>query len=213
MIKGLIFDMDGLILDTEKLYNKFTKKACADFGFDLSDTAALSLRSLSGENAKKRFFEIFGEEFDYFKVRQHRIKLMDDYIERYGVDPKPGAREFLCAAKDKGYKLSTATTSPYVRTERLLKLVGLFEMFDAFACGDMVALSKPEPDIYLLAAKKLSLDTSECMGFEDSPNGIESMIRAGVRPVMIPDLSEPDDELKEKLFALRTSFFEAFDLL
>lgn len=213
MIKGLIFDMDGLILDTEKLYNIFWKVACRDFGYNLTDSAALSLRSLSGENAKKRFFDLFGEKFDYKAVREHRIELMDKYIEKNGVDIKPGAKELLSYAKEKGYKTSTATTSPLLRTKNVLKLSGLDIYFDELVCGDMVSRSKPAPDIYLLAAKKLGLDVSECLGFEDSPNGINSIVAAGMKAVMIPDLSEPDKEVRDKLFAFRKDLFEAMDLL
>lgn len=213
MIKGLIFDMDGLILDTEKLYNIFWKAACSDFGYCLDDSAALSLRSLSGENAKKRFLDLFGEEFDYKAVRAHRIELMDKYIEQNGVDIKPGAKELLSYAKQKGYKTSTATTSPLARTKSVLKLSGLDIYFDELVCGDMVKYSKPAPDIYLLAAKKLELDVSECLGFEDSPNGVNAIANAGMKAVMIPDLSEPDDNVRNMLFALRKNLFEAMDLL
>lgn len=213
MIKGLILDMDGLILDTEKLYNIFWKAACNDFGFHLDEQEALSLRSLSGDNAKKRFFDLFGEKFDYKAVRAHRIKLMDKYIEQNGVDIKPGANEFLSCAKQKGYKISTATTSPLLRTKNVLKLTGLDIYFDELVCGDMVSHSKPAPDIYLLAAKKLGLDVNECLGFEDSPNGVNAIAAAGMKAVMIPDLSEPDDEIKKKLFALRKNLFDAKDLL
>lgn len=213
MIKGLILDMDGLILDTEKLYNIFWKAVCSDFGFHLDEQEALSLRSLSGDNAKKRFFDLFGEKFDYKAVRAHRIKLMDKYIEKNGVDIKPGANEFLSYAKQKGYKTSTATTSPLLRTKNILKLTGLDIYFDELVCGDMVSHSKPAPDIYLLAAKKLGLDVNECLGFEDSPNGVNAIAAAGMKAVMIPDLSEPDDEIKKKLFALRKNLFDAKDLL
>ena len=138
---------------------------------------------------------------------------MDKYIEQNGVDIKPGAKELLSYAKQKGYKTSTATTSPLLRTKSVLRRSGLDIYFDELVCGDMVSRSKPAPDIYLLAAKKLGLDVSECLGFEDSPNGVNAIVASGMKAVMIPDLSEPDDEVRDMLFALRKDLFEAMDLL
>lgn len=213
MIKGFIFDLDGLLLDTEKLYNVFWKKACADFGFTLSNENALSVRSMTGENAKRRFAEFFGESFDYSAVRARRIKLMDEFIKQNGVLKKQGATELLKAARARKIRLCTATTSPFKRAERLLKRTGLFEFFDEFACGDMVKNSKPAPDIYLLATKKLKLSVEECIGFEDSPNGIKACAAAGIKAVMIPDLTDPDPETKALTFRIYNSLTDAMELL
>ena len=191
---GIIFDMDGVLVDSERLYMRFWQEACASQGFNLTYEMALSLRSNSPEAAIPKFFRWFGESADYYAIRGLRRKLMADYIDLHGVDLKPGAKEILDYIKQKGLKTAVATASPVKRAKHYLEPHGLFEKFDAVVSGATIARSKPEPDIYLEAARLLDLSPSECIAVEDSPSGIVSAKTAGCFTVMIPDLTQPDKE-------------------
>lgn len=194
-IKGLIFDMDGLMLDTEKLLLKFWIQSANEFGFDMKREHVLGIRSLAAKYAIPKLQDIFGKSFDYYEVRKRRIELMNKYIEENGVEKKPGLDVLLEYLKIHGYKIAVATATDKPRAEIYLKSVGVLDYFDVMVCGPMVENGKPEPDIYLKACELLKLKPSECLALEDSPNGIISAYRAGCKPVMIPDLSQPDEEI------------------
>ncbi|MBQ1815163.1 MAG: HAD family phosphatase, partial [Ruminococcus sp.] len=110
--KGIISDMDGVILDTEKLYVRFWREAASFYGFPMTLEHALGIRSLSGKLAEEKLQGWFGKEFDYNAVRQKRIELMDEFVNQNGVEPKPGAKALLSYIKDNGYALALATATP-----------------------------------------------------------------------------------------------------
>ena len=207
-IKAVIFDMDGIILDTETLLEKYRRAAAKEFGFEMSREQALELRSLAGEYASPLLKKYFGEGFDYAVVRNRRKQLMEEDIAQNGLKKKKGAEEALEYIKKLGLKRALATATDIERAEKYLKKVELYDKFDCVCCGPMVKHGKPSPDIYLLAAEKLGLSPEECAAVEDSPNGITSAYRAGMKPIMVPDLSEPDEELKKLLYKKCGSLLE-----
>ena len=207
-IKAVIFDMDGTIFDTEILLEKYWRKAAADFGFNMSHEQALELRSLAGEYASPFLKKYFGESFDYTSVRSRRKQLMDEEVTKSGLKKKKGADEALEYIKKLGLKRALATATDIERAEKYLKAAGLFDKLDCVCCGSMVKHGKPSPDIYLLAAETLGLSPAECVAVEDSPNGITSAYKAGMLPIMIPDLSEPDENLKKLLYKRCDSLLE-----
>ncbi|MGN0506954.1 MAG: HAD family hydrolase [Lachnospiraceae bacterium] len=201
IIKGILFDMDGLVLDTEKLYTRFWQEAAQAFGYPMTRVQALGMRSLNRGAGLAKLQSYFGDTVDYEAIRAKRIALMNAFIEKEGVEVKPGIRELLAYLKEKGIKTAIATSSPLERTTEYLTSVGLEREFDRLVSGYMVERGKPEPDIYLYAAKELGLALSECMVLEDSPAGLLAAKRAGCLPVMIPDQDEPDEETKKLLYA------------
>lgn len=200
-IKGLLFDMDGLILDTEKLYTRFWQEAANALGYPMTREQALGMRSLSREFGAAKLQSYFDKPVSYEEVRLKRIELMNAFIEKEGVEAKAGVQELVAYLKEKGIKAAIATSSPLDRTEEYLKSVGLENAFDKLISGYMVKKGKPEPDIYELAASELGLTPQECLALEDSPSGILSASRAGCFPVMIPDQDQPTEETKALLFA------------
>ena len=201
-IRGVIFDMDGVILDTEKLYTRFWREASGFYGFPMSLEQALGMRSLGPEDGKARILSYFGPGADYRAIRDKRVELMADFIEQEGILPKPGVRELMAYLKGKGIKTAIATSSPAHRARKHLASVGFDVLFDQICSGHEVANPKPAPDLYIHAAEKLGLAPEECLAVEDSPTGLRSAHDAGCHAVMIPDMDQPDGVTLSLLFAL-----------
>ncbi|MBR5091407.1 MAG: HAD family phosphatase [Ruminiclostridium sp.] len=201
-IKAVVFDLDGTLLDTEKLLFRYWREAAARFGYDMSPEQALTLRSLTHRLVQPLFTEWFGEGCDYKELRSCRMKLMQEHIDRYGVETKPGARELLTFLGEHGYMRAIATATDVERAGRLLKTACIDGFFDRIVCASMVEWGKPRPDIYIYAAQQLGLSPDECIAAEDSPNGVISAHDAGCFTVMIPDLTQPDDGLRPYISAV-----------
>ncbi len=209
MIKAVIFDMDGTLIDTEKYYRRFWPMALAEFGYTMTDEQALSMRSLGRPFAPARLRELFGEELDYMQVRRRRKELMEACIDKEGIQPKPGAKELLVALKNRGIITAVATATDLKRTHKYLEMTGLRGYFDELISATMVKEGNPSPDIYVYACEKLGLVPRECIAVEDSPNGVLSAYRAGCKVVMVPDQTQPDEELSSYLYGC----VESLDLL
>lgn len=201
MVKAVLFDMDGTLIDTEKYYRIFWPKALAQFGYRMTDEQVLFMRSLGRPFAPRQLKEWFGEELDYYAVRDCRKQLMEEHLDRVGIERKPGAVEILEALKKRGILAAVATATDLERTEKYLKKVGLREYFDRLISATQVKEGKPSPDIYIYACEQLGLAPEECIAVEDSPNGVKSAYGAGCRVIMVPDQTEPDEELSKLLYA------------
>lgn len=212
-IKGVISDMDGVILDTEKLYVRFWCEAANFYGYPMERSHALSIRSMARPLAIERLKSYFGEDFDYYAVHSKRIELMDKYIEENGIEAKAGAETLLSYLKENGYRVALATATGFERTKKYLGQLGLYKYFDEIVCAAMVEHGKPEPDIYLYAAEKLGLKPQECLALEDSQNGIKSASSAGCKTVMVPDLDEPADEIKPLLYDVADGLVDVIRIL
>lgn len=213
MIQAVIFDMDGTLIDTEKYYRIFWPRALAEFGYHMTDEQALSLRSLGRPFAPARLKEWFGEELDYYAVRQKRKDMMEACLDREGIRRKPGALELVQRLKAGGITTAIATATDLERTQKYLKLTGLEGYFDRLISATQVAEGKPSPDIYLYACEQLGLAPENCLAVEDSPNGVLSAYRAGCKVVMVPDQTEADDGLRQYLYAEAKSLDEVYDIL
>lgn len=213
MIKAVIFDMDGLILDTEKHLVKYWCQAANEAGFPMQREHALNIRSLARKFAIPYLQGEFGESFDYVKIRSRRMELMAQELSRTGLELKAGVKELLAYLKEKGIPAAVATATDFERTKDYLTRVGIFESFDRIVCATMVESGKPKPDIYIYAAQQLGLPPEECMALEDSPNGVRSAAAAGCVTVMVPDLTQPDEELNRLIFAKADSLSDVAEII
>ena len=199
-IKAVIFDMDGVITDTEKLLVKYWCQAANEMGFPMEPRHAIEIRSLAGKYTEPLLKSYFGDSFDYKAVRARRMELMNADIEQNGLEKKKGLDLLLDFLGNNGYKRAVATATDYERASRYLKKINVFDKFDKIICAAMVENGKPKPDIYRFAAEQLGLAPSQCIAIEDSPNGVISASDAGCNTIMVPDLTQPDEELKKRLF-------------
>ena len=212
-IRGFLFDMDGVVLDTEALYARFWREAAAALGHTMSYEQALGMRSLSSTAGQAQLERYFGKGVSRAEFRAKRIELMDAYVKVHGVDLKPGIRELLDFLDEQGIRAAITTSSPLERVERYLGPHGLLPRFQRLCSGTEVAHGKPEPDIYLFGAACLGLKPEECIAIEDSPAGVLSASRAGCMTVMVPDLDQPDAETEKLLFAKADSLTDVITLI
>lgn len=199
--KAVVFDLDGTLIDTEKIYHIAWPKAIADMGYTLTEEMFLSLRSLGRPFAPAKFKEWFGDDFDYDRARAIRKQYFNDYVKAHGIARKTGAVELLTYLHEKKIMTAIATATDPERANQYLNMTELSGYFDRIISATMVDEGKPSPKVYTYACEQLGLSPGECVAVEDAPNGIRSAYGAGMQVIMVPDLSQPDEELREMLFA------------
>jgi HAD superfamily hydrolase (TIGR01509 family) len=205
--------MDGVLIDTEKHYNAAWCQAATEAGFPFTREHALLLRSCEAKEGEKLMQGIFGPSFDYYAIRERRRELVRERLAQYGLEKKPGVEETLRFLRAKGIKTAVATATALDITKSHLTTIGVCDLFDSIVSAKNVAHGKPEPDVYLYACEQIGERPQDCMAVEDSPNGIMAAYRAGLRTVMVPDLTQPDEELTKYLYASVNSLSDLCELV
>lgn len=195
-VKALIFDMDGVLLDSESVCDQIWELLADEMGLPDIQAAIVENRGCNEALMAKNLVARYGSGFDCkkffedFRVHFHEVEFSK------GIPLLPQVAETLDYLKGRGYKLALATSTKRSTATRQLKAVGVYDIFEAWTFGDEVERSKPAPDIYLKAARELGVEPDFCAGIEDSPNGIISVHSAGFRPIMVPDRIAPSDKIK-----------------
>lgn len=194
MLKGAIFDMDGLLFDTERLYRDMWIILAKEYG-QIPDPAFP--KAVCGSNGEhmRNIIRHYYPAVDAARFQQDCIDRVAEQLE-HEVPLKPGLFEILDTVKKNGLRIAVASSSPMQTIQNNLKNAGVISYFDAVISGTEVPAGKPAPDIFQIAAGKLGLKPEECFVFEDSTNGIRAGAAAGCTTIMIPDLTEPTDELR-----------------
>jgi HAD superfamily hydrolase (TIGR01509 family) len=212
-IDAVVFDMDGLMLDTEPLYKTAWQRALAELGHELDDAAYLRFVGRSTEDCENDLVSQLGKSFPLEAFRHRWPVLWRTCADEQGIAAKAGLHELIAFVRDKGLPLALATSSDSSFTELSLGCANLLGSFDVVVTGDQVTHLKPAPDIYLEAARRLAVDPRHCVALEDSEAGILAANRAGMVPLLVPDLRKPTEEAIEAAFRVLDSLHEARELL
>ncbi|MBQ1385455.1 MAG: HAD family phosphatase [Erysipelotrichales bacterium] len=194
---AVIFDMDGTLLDTERIYLELWPEVADVSRYPGFRDAALKLVGIPANEGKHIFTELYGEDFPYDELWDKVISLFETRYETLPLPVKPGALSLLRSLKEKGVKTALASSTPSPLAQNNLKNAGLYDYIDFFITGEMVHHGKPDPEIFLLAAKTLGEKPEDCVVIEDSPDGIKAAHAAGMKVIMIPDLIEPTEEIRK----------------
>ena len=194
MVQGVIFDMDGLMFDTERLWDTLWEPTCREMGVAMpadADAFLASGRGLAGQALAEHIREYFPTA-DPQKMLQTAWRLADELFAK-GVPCKPGLFELLDVLEERGIPRIVASSSPRSMILQNLSTTGAGRYFAQVVCGADVEHSKPAPDIYLRACAELGVDPARTYAVEDSRNGILSADAAGMKALLVPDMIPPDD--------------------
>lgn len=212
-MKAVIFDMDGVIFDSERLVLEGWLELGKKYGIPDIDKIFPKCIGSNAVASKQIFLDYYGEDFPYDTYKQETSA---DYHAKYDggrLPMKRGIKELLQFLKENGYHIGLASSTRYEVVRQQLEDAGILPYFETLTCGDMVKKSKPEPDIFLKAAETLGVHPQDCIVIEDSYNGIRAASRACMFPIMVPDMIAPDEEMKQLAKAIFSDLHEVRDFL
>ena len=193
--KAVIFDMDGVIFDTEKVYLDIWIEVFEKYGYKMTKELYVNVMGTGRKNVIKTFLENFGDDLPIEKMYEEKDNQLFYIIENQGIPLKEGVKELFSMLKEKNYKIALATSAKRERVEKQIKDKWLKESFDAIVCSDDVEKGKPSPDIFLKAAKKIDVEPENCFVVEDSPAGIKAAFSGGMKGIHVEDLKAADEDI------------------
>jgi len=192
---AFIFDMDGLMLDSERITNQAWQKTAADFGYDLTDEMMLECVGCSpalSEMIQKRFL---GQDYPYLKIRERKVDYFEASVAKHGIPIKKGLLELLDLLDAKQVCKAVASSTPQPYVNRRLQATGLYQRFDAIVTASEVEKVKPDPALFLEAARLIGADSRRCLVLEGTPFGVKAADAAGMPVILVPDLAPLPPEI------------------
>lgn len=201
-MKAVIFDMDGIIFDSERLILDCWEKVGEKYHFTNIREVCIDCIGTNSVKTREIICSYYGETFVYDEYRKEADELFREYVRTKGMPVKKGVGELLQYLQAERIPIGLASSTRLAIVEEELRQAGLYDYFQVVMGGDQLKRSKPEPDIYLLTCEKMGVLPKYAYAIEDSYNGIRSAYRAGMTPIMVPDILQADDEMKEKSIAV-----------
>lgn len=196
LIQAMIFDMDGLLLDSERIVKRTWDLMGVELGIPRFGDHIYHTLGLNRKARSEYFYRVLGKDFPMEEFLKGTSRLFYEIVEKEGLPVKTGVKELLEYGRENGYRMAVATSSSGAYAKKVLGEAGIWKYFNGAVFGDMVTKTKPDPQIYRMACESIQVSPGEAMAFEDSPNGIRSAHSAGLVTVMVPDLVEPNGELE-----------------
>ncbi len=211
MNKAVIFDMDGVIFDSERAYIECDKIVAEKYGLPNMEEVAYRCIGTTIERTKQILKEYYGEDVPVEALFEEATLLFREKYKETGIPVKDGVRELLSWLKENRIPTALASSTLTKVVKQELTVVGLIDYFDVIIGGDMVTRSKPAPDIFLKAIETLGKTPEDCMIIEDSFNGIRAAHAAGSHPIMVPDILQPDGEIRTLAENVFPSLYEVLE--
>ncbi len=193
-MKTVIFDMDGIIFDSERATYECWKELSVKYGFENLDIPYMKCIGSNAQNAKKIFLDYYGNDFPFDEYNSEKSRNYHSRYDNGNLPEKKGIRELLSYLRENGFKTAVASSTRVAVVEKQIADAGLDKFFDRIVGGDMISKSKPEPDIFIEADKGFG---SPAFVIEDSYNGIRAAKAGGMTAIMVPDMLPANDEMKE----------------
>lgn len=213
MIKALVFDMDGLLLDSERIVKRSWNDAGDEVGVPNVGEQIYHTLGMNRRARNEYFKKVFGEDFPLEEFNERTSVCFYRIVEKEGLPVKAGAKELLKYAKEHGYKIAVATSSSRQYARKVLTDAGIYSYFDGGVFGDMVEHAKPDPEIYEKACESIRVRPEDAIALEDAPAGVRSAYAAGLKVIVIPDLVQPSKEILELTYQKFDTLNDVISLL
>jgi HAD superfamily hydrolase (TIGR01509 family) len=207
--QAAIFDMDGLLLDTERVCKQAFRDACDFLSLPFIEDTYLKIIGCNAQGIEKILTEGYGHLIEYEPLRKEWMGYYNPIVKNQAIPVKQGVVELLTWLKDNKIPIAVATSTHRALAINKLKLAGLYDFFEHISTGCEVKQGKPHPEIFLLAAKRLKVLPELCLAFEDSNNGVRSAVAANMQVFQIPDLVLPCKEIVALGHVIKGSLKEA----
>lgn len=196
LYKAVVFDMDGVIFDSERAVMQCWKEVASRHNIPDIEKAVLACTGTTMVRTREIMLNLYGADFPYDEYASESSVIFHSRYDGGRLPMKPGVKELLTFLKEHDKKIALASSTRQQVVTDELRDAGIIGYFDRIICGDMVSRSKPAPDIFLKACEELNISPSDSYAIEDSYNGIRAAHAGGLHPIMVPDLLPADEEMQ-----------------